>query len=72
MNSFHQLDSQEFTDLEEICKRGVHCLTDREKRVRGGGLRAAHRGGAGGVRKITGAPPEMVAAGGRRSPAEKE
>jgi hypothetical protein len=23
MNSFHQLDSQEFTDLEEICKRGV-------------------------------------------------
>jgi hypothetical protein len=64
MNSFHQLDSQEFTDLEDLHKGGVHCLTDREKREREGGQRAAHRGGTEGVRRSS----EMEAAGdgGRR------
>ena len=62
MNTFQQLDSQEFEDLQ---KGGVHCLNDREKREREGGQWAAHRGGAEGVRSS----PEMEAAGdgGRRS-----
>jgi hypothetical protein len=65
MNSFHQLDSQEFTDLEDLHKGGVHCLTDREKREREGGQRAAHRRGTEGVRRS----PEMEAARERRSTA---
>ena len=51
-------------DWKDLQEGGVHCLTDREKREREGGQRAAYGGGAEGVRRS----PEMEAAGdgGRR------
>jgi hypothetical protein len=52
-------------DWKDLQEGGVHCLTDREKREREGGQRAAYGGGAEGVRRS----PEMEAAGEKRSTA---
>ena len=59
-------------DLQKGEKGGAP-LSVRQRTAEKGRGEAAHRGGRGGESTVTGARwPEMVTAGGRRSPAEKE